>query len=434
MSKVTPYEVWKEIIEDYYKTYGTIDVPVSCVYKGHKIGYWIVSQKKIYNAGKMSLETQKWLENMGMPWENRNERKSDISWNNNYTLLKEIYDNCGNANVPLRFTYKGQALGKWLQKQRERERKGILLENRKELLKDLHIKFEVQDSTCSRSTSLPEQIILYYMTKMFPDTLGRFNGYGIEFDVYSKKGNIAIEYDGQRWHTLENLHTDIRKNELCKEKNIRLYRVREIGCPFIEGCKVFTYNSKNAHNMKLFNECLKDLFSCIAKETNKKMIDIDCERDMAFIINGIITPIPFEWQKNYNLYLECIEYFGTSNIPTNTIWKGVNIGKWCSQQRQAYFGKRGLLNNEQKDLLEKVNFCWDIYDQNWDKRFIEFKSFYKKYKRMPKSSRIGKYNQENSLYDWIKYQQKRASGQVPNKPITKTQYDLLKPYGIFETT
>lgn len=50
----------------------------------------------------------------------------------------------------------------------------------------------------------------------------------MELDIYIPSLNIGIEYDGDYWHSLPDMiERDEEKNNLCKEKNINLIRVKE---------------------------------------------------------------------------------------------------------------------------------------------------------------------------------------------------------------
>ena len=50
----------------------------------------------------------------------------------------------------------------------------------------------------------------------------------LELDIWFPEINVAIEYDGDYWHSLPRMiRRDERKNKLCKEKNINLIRVKE---------------------------------------------------------------------------------------------------------------------------------------------------------------------------------------------------------------
>ena len=51
---------------------------------------------------------------------------------------------------------------------------------------------------------------------------------GKELDIFLPSLNLAIEFDGEYWHSLENIkEKDERKNQLCEEKGIKLLRIKE---------------------------------------------------------------------------------------------------------------------------------------------------------------------------------------------------------------
>ena len=51
---------------------------------------------------------------------------------------------------------------------------------------------------------------------------------GKELDIFLPALNVAIEFDGNYWHSLEGAkERDEKKNQLCEEKRIRLIRIKE---------------------------------------------------------------------------------------------------------------------------------------------------------------------------------------------------------------
>lgn len=82
-----------------------------------------------------------------------------------------------------------------------------------------------------RSTSFPEQAILYYIKKLWPNSINKYKdcfNNSMEFDVYIPELKIAIEYDGARWHRKDSEHKrEVKKYEFCKKNEIYLIRVKE---------------------------------------------------------------------------------------------------------------------------------------------------------------------------------------------------------------
>ncbi len=82
-----------------------------------------------------------------------------------------------------------------------------------------------------RSTSFPEQTILYYVKKLWPNSVNKYKDCfdnSMEFDVYIPELKTAIEYDGAQWHKTDSEHKrEIKKYEFCKKNEIYLIRVKE---------------------------------------------------------------------------------------------------------------------------------------------------------------------------------------------------------------
>lgn len=80
-------------------------------------------------------------------------------------------------------------------------------------------------------TSFPEQAILYYLRKVFPDAEGRNKDLGFELDIFIPSINVAVEYDGVYYHKEDRQYgiPESEKDALCTEKGISLYRIREKG-------------------------------------------------------------------------------------------------------------------------------------------------------------------------------------------------------------
>ena len=79
-----------------------------------------------------------------------------------------------------------------------------------------------------RKTSFPEQALFYYISKSYPETVNRYriDLERTEIDVYIPSIKTGVEYDGEYWHKDRAEH-EIKKYEICREKGIRLIRVRE---------------------------------------------------------------------------------------------------------------------------------------------------------------------------------------------------------------
>ena len=130
-------------------------------------------------------------------------------------------------------------------------------------------------------TSFPEQAIYYYIKQVFPDAINgdRKTIAPYELDIFIPSIKIAIEYDGGTWHT--DIEKDYNKNEICKQNQIRLYRVREDVCPIHQedaAIHIFTYNPRKISELgKIIEQILSEL--------NFEIPCIDIEADRTDIYN-----------------------------------------------------------------------------------------------------------------------------------------------------
>lgn len=84
-------------------------------------------------------------------------------------------------------------------------------------------------------TSFREQVIFYYIQRFFPDAVNRYKYPSVgELDIYIASLNLAIEYDGSRWHE-SRLKRDNEKNARAEKLGIKLVRIREYTLPSTNG-------------------------------------------------------------------------------------------------------------------------------------------------------------------------------------------------------
>ena len=93
------------------------------------------------------------------------------------------------------------------------------------------------DDLCSHMVNFQfnySQMFLYtIMCELFPNEEVKYNDRKtikpLELDVYIPSLKLAFEYDGSHFHSQDDVTArDARKEELCKQKEITLYRVKEI--------------------------------------------------------------------------------------------------------------------------------------------------------------------------------------------------------------
>lgn len=130
-------------------------------------------------------------------------------------------------------------------------------------------------------TSFPEQAIYFYVNQVFPDAINgdRTILNGAELDIYIPSIKAAIEYDGRRWHKdKDSIEKDKKKNNLCKENGITLYRIREPSLDYLDDCVVVQRD--DYYSSQSLNNAISKLFTCLHIDN----ITVDVEKDRTQIL------------------------------------------------------------------------------------------------------------------------------------------------------
>ena len=108
------------------------------------------------------------------------------------------------------------------------------------------------------------------------------------------------------------------------------------------------------------------------KDPKKSKISIE-QIKLLKEIGMIFDAQSYAWLKNYNLAESYYKYHGNLEIPASFKTKdgynfdeqGINLGRWISNQRQAYTGNgTSRINYEQIRLLEEIGMIWFNENKN----------------------------------------------------------------------
>lgn len=145
-------------------------------------------------------------------------------------------------------------------------------------------------------SSYAEQIIFYYMKKIFPEAVNNLRvGNAYEVDIYIPELSLAIEYDGYAYHKEEHIEREINKDKYLFKQNKKVIRIKEFknNIPksyyktYVIPC---TYNYKYDY----MNFVIAKILNYIKRNYNLTYsIDIDIQRDNAEI-----------WKNNYKMVQE----------------------------------------------------------------------------------------------------------------------------------
>lgn len=133
-----------------------------------------------------------------------------------------------------------------------------------------------------KRTSMPEQIIYYYMKRVFPDAISGDRNVleGKEIDVFIPSKNIGIEYDGRRWHN--DVSKTIEKDLIAKRKSIQMIHVREKGLPELKSDNAIVILKDATKRERDMPEIIEKICSIVGCQ-----IDINIDRDMEELLSLI---------------------------------------------------------------------------------------------------------------------------------------------------
>lgn len=221
---------------------------------------------------------------------------------------------------------------------------------------------------CAKGTqsSFPEQVIFYYIKRLFPDAVNGYKYENAEVDIFVPSLNIGIEYDGENYHkTLYKYKKDIEKNHILFEGGISLIRIRESDCTPMLDQQCVIYECKYSHDYQDLNNVLKILLDDLCKKaniTNGVVIDIGSIRNeilvelhtlpyyksfAAYIVNKSNIKAKWDYAANYPLTPEMVKPMSDKPVgwicvnnpnhkwdaPIKSISKGYGCD-WCAKRHR----------------------------------------------------------------------------------------------------
>ena len=153
--------------------------------------------------------------------------------------------------------------------------------------------------------SFCEQSLFFYLKRFFPDAINGDNHLGCELDIFIPSKRAAVEYDGEAWHrSPSRVANDAKKNVICKENGITLYRIREPKLPPVFNC--VSIIRKDSSSEESLDESICDLLSYLGVSG----ADINTARDSGLILGQ------YSAKKLKNSLLACFPEVAAELHPT----------------------------------------------------------------------------------------------------------------------
>ena len=178
-------------------------------------------------------------------------------------------------------------------------------------------------------TSFPEQAILYYLSKV-TKVESRKKVEKQEIDIYLPMLSVGFEYDGSYYH--ENEKSKIKeqiKDEIIKNNGINLFHIKESDKFFFDKQNKIIF-CKIDRDYKYLENVLKSIQEII----NKKINDINIEKDMVKIYNQYVMSIKENnFTINYPELLKEWDYVNNGGLLPESLSAGSNKKVWwkCSK-------------------------------------------------------------------------------------------------------
>ena len=168
------WELNYSLAKAYFEKYGNLEIKqnfktlngIDYDKNGYKLGKWLTNQRQAYKKEKLSKEKIELLEKIGMRFENV---LNIIDWNEMYLLAETYFKEYGNLEIPSRFKTlngtdedeNGYNLGQWQSWQRKMYKKGKLSPERKKLLEQIGMIWEIRKRKDKKQELCNEYLIPY---------------------------------------------------------------------------------------------------------------------------------------------------------------------------------------------------------------------------------------------------------------------------------
>ena len=391
------WEEYYKLAKVYFEKMG--DLEISSKFKtldgitynenGYNLGFWLVTQRKIYKNKKLSQEKIELLEKIGMRFENKINK---IGWEEYYKLAKVYFEKNNNLEILQRFktldgiTYdeNGHKLGVWINTQRKAYKNRELNKERKELLEKIGMRFESKKNIVDWEENY--KLAKAYFEKNNNLEIPRSfktldgvnydeNGYNLgTWLVHQRQTYKRGELNKNKIKLLEKIGMffPLDKREKKWMKNYGLaeaYFNKNNNLEIPDSFKTLNGIDYDEHGYKLGVWINFQRQSYKIGKLSKERIELLDKIGMRFSLDKFEK----EWMKKYGL---AESYFNKNNnleIPRSFKTldgidyneNGYKLGVWISIQRQSY--KMGKLSKERIELLDKIGMVWEIRKKTEEK-------------------------------------------------------------------
>ena len=354
-------------------------------YKGINLGAWVILQRQKAKSGVLSKSRREMLLSAGF-----NFNPLDKQWQEMFELYVE-FKQMFHREPKQQEQYKDKNLGSWVTVQRQKAKKGVLSEERKDMLLSVGFVFDAKDDKWEK---------MYPLYVEFKEEFHREP----KIDEIYKGENLGVWVSNQRRADKNDACSKIRKNQLGDKEpeslglQYRLKRMIKLYLAFKEMYKREPKSNEVYQGVNL-GRWLKD------QKSRAKKGELSAKRQEQLIDAGVVLfddAKENRWNEMCNLYIEYVQEFGRGP-QANEKYKDVCLGLWVKTQRYRSETEKELLQQQYKAFLSKNGYSKDPLEVYWKKMYGFCLKFILNNNRMPKNKE--EYWGE-PLGNWFVYQNK----------------------------
>ena len=374
----TKWEQMYEQLETYQKEHGDCNVSLR---SPDELGRWVINQRTAYKKGRLSPERFKELEILGFVWDTL-----EAQWEEMYEILVDYKREHGDCNVPKRYP-ENPTFGNWILNQRQNYKKYQLSQDKIERLNGLGFIWDTIDLRWENKYS---ELLIYR------EEYGNCN----VPSNYSENPNLAMWVGHQRQaYKKGKLSQDKTKqlNELNIVWDIIEFRWEEMYQALLD------YKNKHGHCRVPLNYADNPKLGRWVGHQRRmyKKGKLDQDKIKRLEILGFVwkkvlgKSADIQWELMCQELINYRKAFGNCNVSSGYMEKQ-KLGRWVGTQRQLH--RKGKLDSNRAELLEKVGFIWDTSASTWEEMFLELID----YKKQNGDCCVpAGYEVNPKLYNWV---------------------------------
>ena len=238
VSHLTRYEErWEEmynLLLQFKEREGHLQVRQKHVEDGEKLGYWLARQRNNHKKGILNSYRAERLDEYFRTWipirPDAGFEPNEELWEEKFNLLLQFKEREGHLDVPQSHKEDGKTLGRWVSRQRDLQKKGILDEDRKQRLMGIGISWDLTYLKLERWEAMYDLLLQFKEREGHPNVLSSHKEDGEDLGVWLndqrkayRKGILEVDRErqlqdiGVSWHW-QNDHWEEMYNLLVQFK------------------------------------------------------------------------------------------------------------------------------------------------------------------------------------------------------------------------